>query len=36
MLRFIGRAIVTMFCVGIMLGSALAVGAVLCGAGYRQ
>ena len=27
-LRFIGRAIVTMFCVGIMLGSALAVGAV--------
>ncbi|MFQ7319629.1 MAG: transglycosylase domain-containing protein [Faecalibacterium sp.] len=28
MLRFIGRAIVTMFCVGIMLGSALAVGAV--------
>ena len=27
-LRFIGRTIVTMFCVGIMLGSALAVGAV--------
>lgn len=27
-LRFIGRAIVTMFCVGTMLGSALAVGAV--------